>query len=130
MTNETKAFGPEEFKAHSRDLYVGNEADTDEYRETEPRKLLALVAAESENLEGEALKTLVSLTASWLQAVAQQWGEYGSGPEPEASHPAYAGTEAAAAVFGFIHDQMWDRGEHPYYDTFTEWREFYDDVEG
>jgi hypothetical protein len=128
--SEQKPFGPEELKARSRDLYVGNESDTDEYRETEPRKLLALVASEADSLDGDALKTLLRLTTTWLQAVQDRWGEYGKGPEPEATHPAYAGAEESAAVFGFIHDRMWDRGEHPYCDDLDDWHDQYGDDDG
>src|SRR5215510_9142477 len=99
-------FGPEELKARSRDLYVGNESDTDEYRETEPAKLLSLIGSVAQEMPGDKLQEMVDLMAPWIATVHENGG-----------CADYAGAEEAAAIFALIHDHMWDNGEQPYYDT-------------
>lgn len=115
MTNESKPFGPDEFKERSRELYVGNESDTDEYGETAPAKLLALMGAVVERMDRSDTLQLVTLAAPWLQACADGGCER------------YAGAEESAPVFEFIHDWLWARGEHPYNDTFEDWKADHED---
>lgn len=114
--SESKPFGPDELKPRSRDFYVGNESDTDEYGETQPGKLLALIGAVVEQMDGDAVRQLTALAAPWLTACAA--GDCGR----------YEGAEESAPVFAFIHDWMWDRGEHPYCDTIEDWHDQYDDL--
>ena len=102
------AFGPADRKDRSRELYVGNEADTDEYGEAQPAKLLALVGGLVGEMEHKDQITLAGLLAVWLAAV---------------DGSRYGGADQSAPVFTFIHDWLWDRGQHPYCETFAEWQE-------
>lgn len=122
------AFGPEELKQRSREQYVGNECGSDEYRETEPEKLLSLVAATicAHGWSGDVKRQVLQRTITWLQAVIDDWGEWGSGPDPSIGDCIYAGAAEAEPVFGLLHDLLWDEGLHPYYETVAELNEMLD----
>lgn len=83
--------------AYLREQFIGNECDSDEYRETQPAKGLGMAAHWAE-LDPSADMTLV---VEWLQAV----GLGGS----------YAGASELALVLGAYFDALMAQGEDPYY---------------
>lgn len=102
-------------KAYSREAFVGNECDTDEYRETQPEKGLAFIHSYVERImhtgyEGDlALERILGLTADWLKAYAH-----------DIHDTAYAGAEQLTPIMAIIHDDAWARGTHPYGDDYLE----------
>lgn len=127
---------PEATKKFSREAFVGNECDTDEYRESQPEKGLGMISALvhilSEQTEArsheldetiidglsrrEILVKVFELSAKWINLAT------GS----------YEGANELTSILEIYHDVLWARGEHPYYgDDVDEFLESYeDDLDG
>lgn len=89
----------------SRERYVGNECDTDEYRETQPAKGLAVVA---EMLEApESPDGLLYLVQAWVAALQDP-------DDAQAPGDPYAGAEELTHVLAMYHDWLWIQMRHPY----------------
>jgi hypothetical protein len=83
-------------KAWSRERYVGNECDTDEYGETQPAKGLVICAAfldAPDHPEG-----LLLLVQRWVAALGGR----------------YDGADQLEPILNEYHDWLWERGSHPY----------------
>lgn len=127
------AFGPDQFKAASRDSYVGNETDTDEYRETQPAKGVQHIAAAHAHATPEQQRELERLMLAWLtDATGVEWSTQAawSLEEEKDGDPhfgTYEGADALTPALNLAHDILWDAGLHPYCGDFDEWREQYDE---
>lgn len=89
-------------KKWSRESYVGNECDTDEYGETQPEKGLGVVTGLiglGAHLQGHR-ERVVLLAKAWMAAV-----------DPTER---YGGADELRPLLELHHDLLWDRGEHPY----------------
>lgn len=104
-------------KEYAKDLFVGNECGTDEYRETQPEKGLSYIARWAEVRDtvlgyssyGD-LETL-TLIRNWLAAIVQIHGEDHS---YDSWSYAYAGAPELEPVLAAVFDTLWDNDEHPY----------------
>lgn len=102
----------------SRERYVSNECDTDEYRETQPAKGLGVAA---EVLEGPN-------TPDGFLLLVQNWvANLEDTTDAQAPGDPYAGADHLAVLLGVYHDWLWEQGKHPY-DTETDGDYFTDDV--
>jgi hypothetical protein len=107
-------FGTDEEKVRSRELFVGNEADSDEYRETQPFKLLGYIGHVASGFDGHPLQEeFVQAVKVWVAACG------GS----------YEGAEESHRVLELVHDAFWEAGEHPYYGDVEELREVIADLD-
>jgi len=115
----------EAHKAALRDAYVGNECDTDEYREAQPSKgldmlahALALLASDADvDTQGtQTAKALVDLTARWLDVIE------GGGCS------VYEGCGELVPVLSLVFDILWTHGEHPYCSDEAELQEYLEQV--
>jgi hypothetical protein len=105
-------FGPEDLRARSRESFVGNECDTDEYGESQPEKGEAYLARALEIARHPAtIQTLRGLAEKWRSALGGR----------------YDGADELRPILEILHDLLWERGEHPYYGDVAELREFLDD---
>ena len=108
------------FLSYLRDLFVGNECDTDEYRETQPAKGLEYVAqwANTRNqvlgYSASELAPMLTLVRDWLDAIVQAHGEDHSA---DAWTYAYAGSEKLTPVLEVVFDTLIEAEQHPYGDT-------------
>ena len=108
------------FLAYLRELFVGNECCSDEYRETQPAKGLEFVArwAETRNLvlgyQASELAPMLTLVRDWLAAIVQAHGE--DHTEDPWSY-AYAGSDELQPVLSIVFDTLIEAGDHPYGDT-------------
>lgn len=95
----SRGIDPDVFRKHMREAEIGNECDTDEYRETQPAKGLLMVAEalEDTGLQGEDYFRLVKLTAEWLGEVEDERSSYG-------------GSEQLKPVLGMVFDRRWEQG--------------------
>jgi len=101
-------FADERYHAYLRDLFVGNETNTDQYSEAYPESGIdKLTWLALQILPGDPRRAeLGELTLQWLAA------------DPN------SGSSAGGAEFEPIarlyFDLLWERGEHPYNDTFED----------
>jgi hypothetical protein len=96
-----------------RSDYIGNECDTDEYRETQPEKGIDLILHLGHLLheDPDRRQQLLALVETWVK---EDLGE------------PYGGAEALQPICGLYFDVLWERGEHPYYgdeEEITQWLE-------
>lgn len=105
-------FGPDDdVKIWSREAYIGNEADSDEYRETQPWKLLSTIGLWADQMPGrDGADDFLAAVQAWIS---------------EAGH-SYDGSEASKPLFAMIHDMLWDIGEHPYFEDYAALLEEYE----
>lgn len=116
---------------YSLQSFIDNEAGSDEYRETQPAKLLAMVA-DVANLLGPGsgrtndLLSLTRATVTWLANFNDQLSN-----EALPAHVRnYAGVEHAEPVLRIVHETLWANGQHPYGTTLDELTEqFEEDAE-
>jgi hypothetical protein len=97
------AFGPESQREYAREQFVGNEASSDEYRETQPYKLLGyigMVADILSNADDPRAETFQEQVKTWVAAFGS-W---------------YEGADEAGPLLETIFNVLWDEGRHPYYD--------------
>lgn len=105
------------FLAYLRDLYVGNECDTDEYRETQPAKglehIAAWASARADVLGFEASETtkMLTLVRDWLDAIVRIHGE---DHDADPWVYSYAGSEELQPVLAIVFDTLIAVDEHPY----------------
>jgi len=118
MTTTTAPFGPEELRARSRDAYVGNETDTDQYGETQPSAGVGVAAA------------IMTLLPEFTNEADLAWTEIQAWVAAADDPHNYDGADEAATMYARYHDLMWDRGEHPYYNDLAELKEMLDDDDG
>lgn len=92
------------FRAWARDQFVGNECDSDEYRETQPAKGLGYAADCLDRLAAQGARhdEFARLTAVWLTA--------------KAAGGSYAGADALEPVLTIYFDVLWEAEEHPYFE--------------
>lgn len=95
---------PEEFKVWQRASEVGNECDTDEYRETQPSKGLSYIADFMADFAPgrEAVLEMLNLTRQWLITSANVVG-------------AYDGAAELVPILNACFDFMWERGGFSFY---------------
>jgi hypothetical protein len=95
---------PENFKAWQRMMEVGNECDTDEYRETQPAKALHYIADFFDDWSPgvSAVYEMMELVKKWLDAGANL-GD------------AYSGAEQLVPILENCFDFIWERGGHSLY---------------
>lgn len=95
---------PENFKAWQRMMEVGNECDTDEYRETQPSKGLDYVVdfMRDWNPGVDACNEMMELVKKWIDAGANM-GE------------AYSGAAELVPILNGCFDFIWERGGHSLY---------------
>jgi len=117
----------EGYKNTLKQNYIGNECESDEYRETQPYKGMGHINQALQYLKEEQTtewkkrinnetehphdgdygqidketEQLTSLTRDWLQAWS--WG--------------YSGSAELALALEMVFDILWRHGKHPYYDT-------------
>ena len=110
-TGSTVPFGPEALRELSQKQFVGNESDSDEYRETQPGKGLyhLCVACHVAKSDDPRYSDMMRLAEVWIIA-----------REEECPTSAYAGSEELATLLAVAHDVWWDSGFHPYYDEVDE----------
>lgn len=104
------------FKEWCREQFVGNECESDEYRETQPAKGLGYVAdwAEARNevlgySAGE--NRMLSLVRDWLDAIIRAHGE---DHDADPWSYAYAGADELKPVLRLYFDTLWELDRHPY----------------
>lgn len=108
----------QELKDWSRAAFVSNECETDQYRETQPRRTIDLILDILASTElGPRLSELVMLANAWVTAAGFKV------PIPESV--GYEGCIAAHPLYEAIHDILWDSGKHPYYESEALLREAY-----
>ena len=118
-------FGPDVFCALSRELYVGNEADTDEYRETQPEKGLRHMESALAYATPEEATELHRLTVAWLaSAGVEATPESAYSAAWDLQFGAYEGADGLVPMLSLAHDILWRAGLHPYYATFSELVDF------
>ena len=91
---------PDEFRQHLRVTEIGNETDTDEYRETQPFKGLTYIADFMTDFRPglTACQFVRGLTVRWLQTGANL-------------NESYSGADELAEILGIIFDFKWEEGE-------------------
>jgi hypothetical protein len=107
-SQKSEPFGPKELMEYSRLLFVSNECESDEYRETQPWKLITTVgdlATQFPNFERH--DELWNLFRDWIL-------HHG---------PWYEGAEQARPIYEMIHDVWWVNGRHMYYDNVEQLKE-------
>lgn len=95
--------------AKLRDDYVGNETDTDQYRETQPGAGFRLIGALYDLVDTGKL----GMDQSELLELAQTWVNALGGD-------AYAGAEQAEPLYLAFFEALWQSGEHPYFSDLEE----------
>jgi hypothetical protein len=95
---------PDRFKDWQRMMEVGNECDTDEYRETQPAKGLHYIADFFDDWSPgvSAVYEMMELVKKWLDAGANL-GD------------AYSGAEQLVPILENCFDFIWERGGHSLY---------------
>jgi hypothetical protein len=108
------------YLAYAKDLFIGNECDTDEYRESQPAKGLEYVArwAQVRNqvlgYSASELAPMLQLVRDWLDAIVRAHDEDHTDDPWEW---AYAGSGELPPVLSVVWDTLIEAGEHPYGDT-------------
>jgi hypothetical protein len=122
-------YTPEQVEKLKQD-FVGNECDTDEYRETQPAKGMRYVANLLELIEGMGTTEhkVIVLCEKWLHAMLNDPMYEGAGEAApvDGGWPWYAGAKELTPLMELYFDYMWAKGEHPYYDdeaALDEWLE-------
>lgn len=95
---------PELFKVWQRDREVGNECDTDEYRETQPSKGMGYISDFMADWSPgvAACNEMMELVKKWIDAGANM-GE------------AYSGAAELQPIMELCFDFMWEKGGHSLY---------------
>ena len=103
----------EEEKLYLKAHFVGNEADTDQYREAWPESGFAYLERAYEcarhqhgpllNTQLDPQKELAALAVDWITAFRDEGGTR------------YAGASAAEPMLDLIFEILWNDNEHPYY---------------
>jgi hypothetical protein len=95
---------PEEFMLWQRDQEVGNECDTDEYRETQPSKGLGFISEFMADWGPgvAACNEMMELTKKWIDAGANM-GE------------AYSGANELVPILRMCFDFAWEQGQYSLY---------------
>ena len=95
-----------------RDEFVGNELDSDEYREAWPEKGLHYLTGMGETRFLDDTEGLLDAILTWLTA----WNTEGRGN--------YAGADAARTFLALVFEDAWFHGRLPYYDSPAEIRAY------
>ena len=109
-------FGPEDLKIRSREEFVGNECDTDQYRETQPMSGLSRAADLLEYLYGASDQRF-----QYAWALVQKW--------VDAAGHNYEGCDEAVPLYELIHDVLWEQGKHPYYGDLQELTDWFTEMD-
>lgn len=112
---------PEAFRVWQRDQEVGNETDSDEYRETQPAKGLHYIAAFLDDFApGQAAcEEVIRMTMGWLGVVDDahtnkvEWNN-------RIGWYAYGGAEELAPILEICFDFMWEQGGFSLYTSIDE----------
>ena len=103
------------FRAYCREQFIGNECDSDEYRETQPAKGLGMIAdwAHVKGTFGyeQAETEMLRLVRDWINAMI---GAHEGDHTAESWLYAYAGAEELRPVLGIYFDTLWELDRHPY----------------
>jgi hypothetical protein len=102
------AFAEEKYREYLRAMYVDNEGD--QYDETYPDNGFSIISRLDNFVGGDFVQR------ARLAALVLQW----SIAEPNVDRGRGAGWEQWVPIAEWYFDQLWERGEHPYNDSFEE----------
>jgi len=107
---------PGEFHVYQRDSEVGNETDTDEYRETQPSKGLAMISDFLADFRAgvEASEEVIRLTQKWM-GVVDDAHVHKEDYNEQIGWYAYGGAEELAPILRICFDFMWEEGGYSLY---------------
>ena len=102
---------PEEYKVWSRNQNVGNETNSDEYRETQPAKGLHMISDFLDDYRAgwEVSNEVIRLTHQWLGVVDDAHTRQGVWNKKIGWY-VYGGAEELAPILTICFDFLWEEG--------------------